>query len=124
MPHLFGCFGLCLLIFFVNLCLCRIDCVRLGYFIDIFRICQKKLEILWQYLCTLLNMLVMLCSEGNLFCVLICNLLTLSYRSQICCYMQFTSSVECYARYRCPLGVDISDELRQCHITLQRVKIL
>lgn len=25
---------------------------------------------------------------------------------------------------KCPLGVDISDELRECHITLQRVKIL
>jgi len=85
---------------------------------------SKKLYILWQYLSTLLNVLVILCGEGNLFCAFIRNLLTLSYRSQICCYMQFTSSVECYARYRCPLGVDISDELRQCHITLQRVKIL
>jgi len=28
------------------------------------------------------------------------------------------------ACYRCPLGVDISDELQQCHISLPRVKVL
>ena len=73
MPHLFGCFGLCLPIFFVNLCLCRMDYVRLGYSINIFRICQKKkLQILWHF-CTSLNVLIF-CSEGNLFCALICNL--------------------------------------------------